>query len=100
MTTCHSKNTESQVPGSLTGATYEIGSLADFAKVPQNRLAACLVEFAAWVEIDREIQQAFPGTVSDFIWTDDGECRAEQVVEISANALELSDEANTNKPTI
>ena len=45
----------------LDGASpkeYEIRTLTDFAKVPPERLAQCLSEFAGWVNMAREVAEA------------------------------------------
>lgn len=62
---------------------YRISSLADFAKVPPDRLDACLVDFKAFLlhvcqseaELVRLLGPVASGTVSvgeSFTWVDDG----------------------------
>lgn len=54
---------------------YRIESLADFAKVPDDRLTLCLEEFRSWVDMYRAMTHDGPmpdGLVSRFTWIDDG----------------------------
>lgn len=65
---------------------YEIRTVADFAKLPADKIAACLSDFVEWLDAVRKIA-AFPSVVSDmlgckkgavsvnmssFTWIDDG----------------------------
>lgn len=58
--------------------SYEIRTLDDFLKVPDDRLDACLAEFADAIRIQRRIQSTFDsiGAVEifgkSFTWIDDG----------------------------
>lgn len=83
-------------------AEYTISSLADFAKVPPDRLGACLADFATWLrllpkhaEIEAAASRMLGSTttlVTDaFIWVDDGiaglsaftvECEGETIARI------------------
>jgi len=65
--------------------SYHITTLADFLKVPEDRLAMCLVEFADWLEVTRRTDDLLRTLVPDypadqplvkaecFEWIDDGE---------------------------
>ena len=63
---------------------YEIKHVADFLKVPEDRLDACLKEFKTFVELSRahlKVVEAVAeelgingrGEVQAFTWIDDGE---------------------------
>jgi hypothetical protein len=67
-----------------TAPKYRIATVTDFLKVPSDRIADCIAEFADYLVIMREIIEkastlsgtpissvAFEPTV--FVWTDDGE---------------------------
>ena len=64
--------------------SYRIATLDDFLAVPEDRLAACLEEFADWCEVSRRTEAVLRTLVPDhpadkpllaalaFEWTDDG----------------------------
>jgi len=55
--------------------SYRIESLHDFASVPEDRLMACLEEFADWVDMCRLItkgEKPHPAMTLSFTWCDDG----------------------------
>lgn len=54
---------------------YRIESLHDFTKVPEDRLMACLEEFADWVAMCRIVtggEAPHPALRLGFTWCDDG----------------------------
>lgn len=62
---------------------YEIETLADFAKVPVDRLPQCLSEFAGWIALIRDAAEieSLLGDITGvpskfnarkFTWVDDG----------------------------
>jgi hypothetical protein len=51
---------------------YEIKSLVDFNKIPQDRLDACLAEFKVWLGI-ANLATIAGAIASGFTWIDDGE---------------------------
>jgi hypothetical protein len=64
-------------------AEYKIASLADFVKIPPEKLDACLIDFAAWLRLFRveaEINSAATRMLGgaaklsseSFTWVDDG----------------------------
>jgi hypothetical protein len=60
----------------MSGRTYEIKTVADFASVPADRLAACLQDFALWLEIRAEANRCLDSAkvswVDIYLWKDDG----------------------------
>ena len=57
--------------------TYEINTIADFLKVPAERQADCLQEFAsflAFVRLAQTVGTAFNSPIENgaFVWVDDG----------------------------
>ncbi len=57
--------------------TYEINTIADFLKVPAERQADCLKEFAsflAFVRLAQTVGTAFNSPIENgaFVWVDDG----------------------------
>jgi hypothetical protein len=68
----------------MSHPTYQIAALSDFRKVPEDRLAACLTEFADWLEITRRADALLRSLAPDhpadqpiladelFVWIDDG----------------------------
>ena len=61
---------------------YEIRTVADFSKVPEDRLSQCLMEFSGWLRLVREAKEVegLLGTMcgveaklgtDKFIWRDD-----------------------------
>lgn len=54
---------------------YEIKSVADFIKVPDEKLSECLRDFASWCDFHREMRDLLDGIEmheETFIWVDDG----------------------------
>jgi hypothetical protein len=53
---------------------YDIESLDDFMKVPDDRLSVCLSEFAVAVRAQKELSKLtkFPAHARKFRWVDDG----------------------------
>jgi hypothetical protein len=69
----------------MSAPEYKIGGLADFLRVPPERLSACLTDFSTWISMMRDEQgivgleaalasDGLPGKMmSDrFTWCDDG----------------------------
>ena len=55
--------------------TYEIRTLSDFFKVPNDRIEDCLKEFAVGLEFlkaNHELMGLKDGQMEFFNWTDDG----------------------------
>ena len=80
---CGKPASDAVPPHAAQPPRYEIATLADFVKVPQDRLCDCLAEFAAFVEligdIEAMLQDASKATrinialkPSVFTWIDDG----------------------------
>lgn len=82
-------------------AEYHINSLSDFLKVPHEKQAECLEDFATWLDMCRkkdELQSAlsreFPGlsptlSVDGFVWIDDGK-RGISDVSFTVNGEEIA----------
>lgn len=53
---------------------YEIKELMDFVKVPAERRAACLADFAQWVDSYEAVKAVLGDALvrSHFVWIDDG----------------------------
>lgn len=60
---------------------YEIATVEDFLKVPEDKLSECLKDFASWVGMVRLVRDLGPEIVKlrehgNFVWTDDGKREA------------------------
>lgn len=64
-------------------AHYPIRTVADFAAIPEDRIDACLIDFAAWLRVSRRSQEISDVTesmiggsvqfdIGGFTWVDDG----------------------------
>lgn len=74
-------------------AKYEIRTVADFQKVPDERLDVCLDEFADFVRLSRVTVALFSSLAGvsggeTFHWIDDGERRVTVRLEVARKAAE------------
>jgi hypothetical protein len=80
---------------------YEINSLFDFLKVPENKQAECLEDFGTWLTLCRnagsikaDLAEEFPGisaslSTEGFVWIDDG-AQGVSDVSFSVNGEEIA----------
>jgi len=62
----------SELNDGLGPAEYFIVSIADFAKVPDERLSACVQEFVTCLFEFRSVQRETGYALESFTWIDDG----------------------------
>ena len=53
--TTENKNAEASPLSASNGSEYRIEKVADFLKVPEDRLASCLEEFADFLQMSRDM---------------------------------------------
>jgi len=80
---------------------YEINSLNDFLKVPENKQAECIEDFGTWLTLCRnvgsiksDLAEEFPGisaslSTEGFVWIDDS-VRGISDVSFSVNGEEIA----------
>lgn len=80
---------------------YHINSLSDFLKIPHEKQAECLEDFATWLDMCRRkdelraaLEKEFPGAgaelnVDGFVWIDDGK-RGISDVSFTVNGEEIA----------
>jgi hypothetical protein len=73
--------------------TYRINTLQDFLKVPSDRLADCLSEFAGYLDILRSLTGSVEGVTwkSTFVWVDDG--RRDLSVKLTVTTVRTTEES-------
>jgi hypothetical protein len=75
--------------------SYELRTVADFAKVPRERRAACLAEFATYLKMHDDFMVLMtpedrPGCVTfhHMVWIDDGARNVSVTLEVAAQGIE------------
>lgn len=68
-----SENTENTTP-----TRYEIKTLADFTKIPSDKIDACLADFKLWISLARTFQMSAIAPVS-MDWIDDGKTEISEI---------------------
>ncbi len=89
----------------INHAQYQLRTVADFSSIPEDRIDACLNDFAAWLRVSRKSNEinnlatvALGGTVNfdigGFKWVDDG------VAGISAVDIQCDGETIARLPMV
>jgi hypothetical protein len=82
---------KSQTTADADPPRYEIRSVHDFARIPEDRRAVCLKEFEIWigmVEATQKVMHDIPVRIPEaFVWIDDG--KHEATIGISAKGQHI-----------
>ena len=70
---------------------YDIVTLPDFLKVPEDRMSSCLADFKIYLEYCRELQGVDGIEPIKFVWVDDGFCGISELTLTFGSGAERED---------